>query len=374
MEAQNPWAADSLEDYLHYCCRECDMTSHSKDIFLHHALQNHPMSNSVLSTFMDVSEYVGDGQTHEVMIKQEDPLGIDYDESDCYQDDSSLPVSCDFCGVELFSDQVANHMCDNEQIQSSSASSCRKQKGTSELDDHVEVMIKCRACKKKLMEKSLLRHLVHKSDCQSAYSPEEFQQMKEDGKARANKKHKQRNRAKILDQGRDYYYKNREAIRSKQRAQHARQKVQRTQYKHVLRALFSKIEVVNKDISKTDISADPHLLQEAISELKWCGPGQQVPVDAKFLDKETDDFLGDYDEDGTPVLDISDIDLSASVNPDLLQQVIGKIQRHIELGNRSLPATFMRRQIATHKRDIIDFVHSPEEELLGVLEKYAGLS
>ncbi len=39
----NPWAVESVEDFLHYCCPECDVKSQSRDMFLDHALLNHPM-------------------------------------------------------------------------------------------------------------------------------------------------------------------------------------------------------------------------------------------------------------------------------------------------------------------------------------------
>ena len=37
----NPWAVESLEEYLHYCCPECDVKCESKDLFVNHAWFNH---------------------------------------------------------------------------------------------------------------------------------------------------------------------------------------------------------------------------------------------------------------------------------------------------------------------------------------------
>ncbi len=54
----NPWSAESLDDYNFYCCPECDLKSHSQDIFVSHALQTHPKSYSFLPKFVSVSEYL----------------------------------------------------------------------------------------------------------------------------------------------------------------------------------------------------------------------------------------------------------------------------------------------------------------------------
>ena len=45
--ADNPWAVESLEDFLHYCCPECDVKSQSRDFFLDHALLNHPLVRKI---------------------------------------------------------------------------------------------------------------------------------------------------------------------------------------------------------------------------------------------------------------------------------------------------------------------------------------
>ena len=43
-----PWNVESLEDFLYYCCPECDEKSQSRDGFLCHALAYHPSSNNYL--------------------------------------------------------------------------------------------------------------------------------------------------------------------------------------------------------------------------------------------------------------------------------------------------------------------------------------
>ena len=34
----NPWTVEHLEEFLYYCCPECDEKSQSKELFLQHAL------------------------------------------------------------------------------------------------------------------------------------------------------------------------------------------------------------------------------------------------------------------------------------------------------------------------------------------------
>ena len=38
----NPWHVDNIDDFLHYCCPECDLKSQSREIFINHAILNHP--------------------------------------------------------------------------------------------------------------------------------------------------------------------------------------------------------------------------------------------------------------------------------------------------------------------------------------------
>ena len=43
-----PWNVESLEDFLYYCCPECDEKNQSRNDFLCHALEYHPISNNYL--------------------------------------------------------------------------------------------------------------------------------------------------------------------------------------------------------------------------------------------------------------------------------------------------------------------------------------
>ena len=49
---ENPWAVANLEDFLYFCCPECNDKSQSEETFLEHAFQNHPKSKDCLITFV----------------------------------------------------------------------------------------------------------------------------------------------------------------------------------------------------------------------------------------------------------------------------------------------------------------------------------
>ena len=45
---QNPWSVKDLEEFLYFCCPECDTKDQSKELFLKHALDKHPDSREIL--------------------------------------------------------------------------------------------------------------------------------------------------------------------------------------------------------------------------------------------------------------------------------------------------------------------------------------
>ncbi len=245
---------------------------------------------------------------------------------------------------------------------------------------------KCKGCHK-TFETTLLTHLAKKKSCKITYSEEEYSEMKKLSKVKANLRYKQKNKAKISDQGAAYYAKNREAIREKQaiyqdknrkaineskvrrynqdREKRMAVKRKKMAFDRELKGIYAKVEIVNDD--NTKFTADPYKVKEAIRHLEL---GKRVPVDAMFMEEETDEFLGPLDDQGKPFLDISDIDLNTSACPGKLKTIIQHIQSHIDLGNSCYPASFMRRQIAVHKREIAELVKDKEEYLDQLLEFY----
>ena len=46
----NPWTVKSLDNFLFYCCPECDIRSMTKSEFIQHAVNNHPRCQSLIAS------------------------------------------------------------------------------------------------------------------------------------------------------------------------------------------------------------------------------------------------------------------------------------------------------------------------------------
>ena len=68
----NPWAVGNLEEFLYFCCPECDERSQSEEDFLQHALLYHPKSQECLLPFTSSTElYEDDSYYQDIPIKTE---------------------------------------------------------------------------------------------------------------------------------------------------------------------------------------------------------------------------------------------------------------------------------------------------------------
>ena len=70
------WNVESLEDFLYYCCPDCAERKQSRDDFLHHALNQHPVSNDYLFKFCVKKEL--NNEYYYTDINEEDGLNIDH--------------------------------------------------------------------------------------------------------------------------------------------------------------------------------------------------------------------------------------------------------------------------------------------------------
>ena len=55
-QSPNPWLVTHLEEFLYYCCPECNNRNQSKDQFLEHALIEHPHAQEYLTPFQNIKE------------------------------------------------------------------------------------------------------------------------------------------------------------------------------------------------------------------------------------------------------------------------------------------------------------------------------
>ena len=44
---ENPWISANLDNFIYYCCPECDTKDQSKEIFLKHAIEEHPKAKEI---------------------------------------------------------------------------------------------------------------------------------------------------------------------------------------------------------------------------------------------------------------------------------------------------------------------------------------
>ena len=56
MGTQHPWAVQNLEEFLYYCCPECNERNQSEELFFIHALESHPHSKEYILPFKVKSE------------------------------------------------------------------------------------------------------------------------------------------------------------------------------------------------------------------------------------------------------------------------------------------------------------------------------
>ena len=47
-ELKNPWIVENLEEFLYYCCPECDVKSKDTQSFIEHALINHAQAQHLV--------------------------------------------------------------------------------------------------------------------------------------------------------------------------------------------------------------------------------------------------------------------------------------------------------------------------------------
>ena len=52
-DMENPWDVGNLDEFLYFCCPECDLKDRSKAQFLEHALNEHPKAKDYVPQFND---------------------------------------------------------------------------------------------------------------------------------------------------------------------------------------------------------------------------------------------------------------------------------------------------------------------------------
>ena len=76
-----PWNIESLEEFLYYCCPECEEKNQSRQEFLQHALKKHPISSDYLKQFNIIKEEHS-GTNYEKLEEFEEKYNISEIEND----------------------------------------------------------------------------------------------------------------------------------------------------------------------------------------------------------------------------------------------------------------------------------------------------
>ena len=56
----NSWCVSTIEDFLHYCCPDCDVKIREQENFVRHALSAHPVSANYLGQLIVKEEFIVD--------------------------------------------------------------------------------------------------------------------------------------------------------------------------------------------------------------------------------------------------------------------------------------------------------------------------
>ena len=88
---KTPWSTQNIEDFLYYCCPECDVKDKFQDSFIQHALANHPDSRENFSgsvkTEMSEDEKCEDSLFLEALSEDPYEEEVKVEESNDFQED-----------------------------------------------------------------------------------------------------------------------------------------------------------------------------------------------------------------------------------------------------------------------------------------------
>ena len=76
-DVTSPWNVESLENFLYYCCPECDMKQDTKANFIIHAVDAHPNSHPFIPMFELKDEKDFGGFDNETLMDQDDSTNIE---------------------------------------------------------------------------------------------------------------------------------------------------------------------------------------------------------------------------------------------------------------------------------------------------------
>ena len=102
-EKFNPWNVTGFDDFLFYCCPECDSRTVTKSDFIQHAVNNHDRSEDFIRNFgcnYGATEPIID----DVKVESDDPEDSDFNTANQSGNDEIPPVKRAFVSVPTLSD------------------------------------------------------------------------------------------------------------------------------------------------------------------------------------------------------------------------------------------------------------------------------
>lgn len=111
MDEENPWQVGQIEDFLYFCCPECEEKCHEKDQFLKHAIEDHPKARSILPNLIENCKE-NEIKIDQEIIKEEPSTTIfnDFDDDPIQDDDF---IKDEIQQPEIQEGQVQCYYCSN---------------------------------------------------------------------------------------------------------------------------------------------------------------------------------------------------------------------------------------------------------------------
>ena len=157
---KNPWFVNNLEEFLYFCCPECDGRNQSKELFLKHALDQHPNSKVYLSNILVKQE-----NNEKINLNNEDytseyfkynPSELSYMKTDY---DISDIVKCEV--IEELDNEISKNNFNTIEDQPNVVSNL-KNADPLNVDEGIKNHHKCDICSKSFNNKNnLKRHIIN---------------------------------------------------------------------------------------------------------------------------------------------------------------------------------------------------------------------
>ena len=94
----NSWCVSTIEEFLHYCCPDCDVKIREQENFVRHALSEHPVSANYLGQLIVKEEFIVDKNdtNAEEDMEGENIIGKNEESNDYMDDGENYEYSSNF--------------------------------------------------------------------------------------------------------------------------------------------------------------------------------------------------------------------------------------------------------------------------------------